>query len=74
MQMKQNTIVSYWKRSINNIDIADQTECNDQNNAKLAAPCKKIKHNITVEITKVRKWKNTYCICETVSICRMTNL
>ena len=58
--MKQNTIVSCWKRSTNNIDSADQTERNEKKSAELGAPYKRIKHNTTVDITKVKKSDDTH--------------
>ena len=58
--MKQNTIVLCWKRSTNNIDNADQTEPNEKKSAELGAPYKRIKHNITVDITKVKKSDDTH--------------
>ena len=44
----------------NNIDSADQTERNEKKSAELGAPYKRIKHNITVDITKVKKSDDTH--------------
>ena len=58
--MGQNTAALYWKCSTNNIDSAGQKESNKENSAELGAPSKRIKHNIAVKNTKVRKWYDTY--------------